>query len=54
METRLIKGVSKKTGAEYYAIEVTLAEGYKKLVFLNDSEVALVRLAHGQDAFVNR
>lgn len=54
METRFIKGVSKKNGREYFAVEVTIANDYKKMVFLSDSEVALVKMAHDNDVFENR
>ena len=34
----LVKKVSKKTGNEYIALELTFENGYKKLVLINDQE----------------
>lgn len=53
MKTRFIKGVSKKSGREYFAIEVVIADCVRKLIFLSDSEVALVRLTEGDNVFDN-
>ena len=44
METQVIKGVSKKTGNEYYAIDVYITDSYKKRVFLTSAEVELIKL----------
>ena len=33
---------SKKTGAEYTALEITFPNGYKKLVFLDNAETYMV------------
>lgn len=51
MKTRFVKGVSKKSGREYFAIEVVIADAVKKLIFLSDSEVALIRLIEGEHVF---
>ena len=47
MKTRFIEAVSKKTGRPYYAIQIFLADAVTKVVFLNDAEVALIRLSAG-------
>lgn len=53
MKARFVKGVSKKSGREYFAIEITIAECVRKMIFLSDSEVALVRLTEGDNVFEN-
>lgn len=42
-EAKLRTGVSQKTGKEYMMIEIQLAPDYKKVVFLDNAEVALVK-----------
>ena len=39
----LKKGVGKKSGNEYYAIEIEITPDYKKVVFLDPCETALVK-----------
>lgn len=51
MKAKFVKGISKKTGNEWYAVEVTLVDGYKKLIFLNNAEVLIVKQAYGNDIF---
>lgn len=51
METKFVKGTSKKTGNVWYAVEVTLVNGYSKLIFLNNAEVLIVKQAYGDDIF---
>lgn len=36
-------GVSRKTGKEYMLLEIELAPNYRKVVFLDDAEVALIK-----------
>lgn len=43
LEALLRTGVSQKTGKEYMMIEIELAPDYKKVVFLDSAEVALVK-----------
>lgn len=43
MNAELRTGVSQKTGKEYMMIEIQLAPDYKKVVFLDSAEVALVK-----------
>lgn len=40
---KLVKKVSKKTGSEYVCIELTLASNYKKTIFLDAAEMALLQ-----------
>ena len=42
-------GVSQKNGKEYMLIEIELAPNYKKVVFLDNAEVALVKAIHNND-----
>lgn len=44
INTELKKGISKKSGKEYYYLEIELAPDYKKVVLLDRPEVALVKL----------
>lgn len=43
LEAVLRTGVSQKTGKEYMMIEIQIAEDYKKVVFLDSAEVALIK-----------
>lgn len=51
MEAKFVKGISKKTGNEWYAVQVTLIGDYNKLIFLNNAEVLIVKQAYGNDIF---
>ena len=53
MKTRYVKGISKKSGREYFAIEIVIADCVRKMIFLSESEVALVRLIDGENVFEN-
>lgn len=53
MNVRFVKGLSKKSGKEYYAIEVKVCDDYAKVVFLSREEVALIKGYHG-DIFEER
>ncbi len=44
-ECKLVNAVSKKTDKPYTAIDIVLAPGYVKRVFLTNAEVALVNIA---------
>lgn len=44
LDAQLVTKVSKKTGKEYTALEITLGMGIKKLVFLNAAEMAIIQL----------
>lgn len=46
MNAELKKGVSKNNNKEYYAIEIEITPDYKKVVFLDSAEVALVKMAY--------
>ena len=46
IKSELKKGVSKNNGKEYYAIEIEITPDYKKVVFLNSCEVALVKITY--------
>lgn len=39
-------GISKKNGKEYTMIEIPLAEGYNKVVFLDKAELALIKVTY--------
>ncbi len=39
---KLVKKVSKKSGSEYVCVELTLAPNYKKTIFLDAAELALL------------
>lgn len=43
MKAELREGVSTKTGKPYILIEVEITPDYKKVVFLDSAEVALVK-----------
>lgn len=43
-ECKLVNAVSKKTGNPYTALDITLANGYVKRVFLTNAELALVQI----------
>lgn len=43
LHAELKTGVSQRTGKEYMMIEIHLAEDYKKVVFLDSAELALVK-----------
>ena len=51
MGARFVRGISKKTSRYYYAVEVTICDRIKKLIFLSDAEVALVNVIEGEDVF---
>lgn len=40
------KGVSQKTGKEYVLIEIPITDDYKKVVFLDKPEQALIKLTY--------
>lgn len=42
----LKKGVGKKSGKEYYSIEIQITPEYKKVVFLDPCEIALVKMTY--------
>lgn len=42
----LKRGVGKKSGNEYYAIEIDITPTYKKVVYLDDCETALVKMVY--------
>lgn len=44
METKVVTGISKKTGKEYFAIDVNITPTYVKRVFLTTAEVELIKL----------
>lgn len=44
-----VKGVSKKTGKEYGALDIKITDKYTKRVFLNDSEKALIEILHNNE-----
>lgn len=43
-ECKVIKKLSKKSGNEYVALEITFPNGYKKIVFLDKAEEYLATL----------
>ena len=43
MKAELKKGIGKKSGKEYYAIEIEITPDYTKRVFLDPVEVALLK-----------
>ena len=46
IKCELVKRVSKKSGSEYVAVEVTLPNGYKTLLFFkNQAEMYMVKQA---------
>lgn len=46
MKCEVKQGFSKKSGNEYIALEIEIVQGYKKLVFLDPAEVALVKMTY--------
>lgn len=42
-------GVSQKTGKEYMLIEIELVPNYKKVVFLDNAEVALIKATQNNE-----
>lgn len=44
MKTELKKGISEKTGKEYYYLSVMITPTYEKKVFLDSAEIELIRL----------
>lgn len=44
LDCKLVEKVSSK-GNRYIALEITITENYKKIVFLNSSEIELIKLA---------
>lgn len=46
MKTEFKKGVSKKSGKEYIALEIEITPDYKKVVFLDPAEIALVKTTY--------
>lgn len=45
MKIRCVKKTSKKTGNEYFAIILEIIDGVEKMVLLDKSEVALLKLS---------
>lgn len=45
IKTEVKKDISKKSGKEYYFLEIELTPDFKKIVLLDRAEVALVKLA---------
>lgn len=46
MKCEIKKGVGKKSGKEYIAIEIEITPDYKKVVFLDPAETALVKTTY--------
>lgn len=44
LECRLVEKTSAK-GNKYIALEITITENYKKIVFLDPSEIELIKIA---------
>lgn len=44
----LVEKVS-KAGNTYYCVELYLTETYKKIVFLDEAEIELLRLSHSKE-----
>ena len=44
MKTELKKGISEKTGKEYYYLSIMITPTYEKKVFLDNAEIELIRL----------
>ena len=44
MKTEIKKGVSEKTGKEYYYLSIMITPTYEKKVFLDNAEVELIKL----------
>lgn len=46
MKCEIKKGVGKNSGKEYIAIEIEITPDYKKVVFLDPAETALVKATY--------
>lgn len=46
MKCEIKKGVGKKSGKEYISLEIEITPDYKKVVFLDPAEVALVKTTY--------
>lgn len=46
IKSTIKKGTSKKTGKEYICIEIQITDDYKKVVFLDPAETALVKYTY--------
>lgn len=46
IKAEIKKGTSKKTNKEYICIEIEITEDYKKVVFLDPAETALVKYTY--------
>ena len=46
INAELKKGVSKNNGKEYYVVEIEITPEYKKVVFLDRCETALVKMTY--------
>lgn len=46
IKAEIKKGVSKKTKNEYIAIELEITPEYKKVVFLDRAEIALIKATY--------
>lgn len=46
LNAELVKGVGKKSGRPYVAIDIDLSPNYKKRVFLDSAETALVEVTY--------
>lgn len=46
IKAELKKGVGKKSGKEYIAIEIEITPDYKKVVFLDPAETCLVKATY--------
>ena len=44
VECKVVEGVGKKSGKPYTALEIDFGCDYKKMVFLDDSEKALLNV----------
>lgn len=44
IKTEVKKDISKKSGKDYYFLEIELSPDYKKIVLLDRAEVALIKL----------
>ena len=47
LKSKLVVGVSKKTGNQYARVDIQLTPNYKKTVFLDFPEQALVEVTYG-------
>ena len=46
VNAELVKGVGKKSGKPYVAIDIELSPNYKKRVFLDSAETALAEVTY--------